>query len=117
MKVLITESKRDHIVIKWLNNNYGDLAPYETDKFPDYIFYMKNGEVIFQYNKEAGVAHISYDKIWSFLESFFGLKYEEIEDLTKQWVERYYESDVTTTSNHRIFNPSEVEKHYKLDNL
>ena len=97
MKVLITESKRDRLVIKWLNDKYGDLKPYETDEYPNHIFFMKDGEVIFDYNKKIGYVVISYNKIWSLLESFFGLEYEEIQDLLKQWVEEHYKLRVTTT--------------------
>ena len=47
MKFIITESKRTRLAINWLNNNYGDLIPYETKKYPNIIFFMKDGEVIF----------------------------------------------------------------------
>ena len=97
MKYIITESQLDRAVLKYLNSEYGDLEPYETDRWPEYIFFMKDGELIFDYNKESGVVYISYDKIWSFLKSFFGLEYEEIQDLTKEWVEEHYKLEVTTT--------------------
>ena len=97
MKVLITESKRDHIVIKWLDNNYGDLTPYETDEYPDFIFFMKDGEIIFDYNKKNGWIYVSYDKIWSLLESFFGLEFEETQALTKEWLEEHYKLDIIIT--------------------
>ena len=98
MKILITENKRNQIVIKWLNSKYGDLTPYETEKYPDYIFFMKDGEVVFDYDEKNKVIFISYDKIWSYLKNFFGLEYEEIQDLTKEWVEEHYKLRVTTTS-------------------
>ena len=98
MKILITENKRNQIVIKWLNSKYGDLTPYETEKYPDYIFFMKDGKLIFVYIKKNGYVGVSYDKIWSFLQNFFGLEYEEIQDLTKEWVEEHYKLGVTTTS-------------------
>ena len=99
MKYIITESQIDRFVSKWLNSEYGDLTPFETEKHPDYIFFMKDGEVVFDYNKKNEVVHISYEKIWSFLKNFFGLEYEEIQDLTKEWVEEYYKLVVTTTIN------------------
>lgn len=114
MKVIITESQKNRTIIKWFNSEYGDLTPFETGKYPDYIFFMKDGEVIFDYNKENGSLYISYDKIWSFLQSFFGLKYEEIQDLTKEWVEEHYKLGVTTT---RVSMPKvrpRMEEHYKL---
>ena len=98
MKYIITESQMDRAVLKYLNTIYGDLVPFETDKDPNFIFFMKDGEVIFDYNKKSGKVYISYDHIWSFLESFFGLKYTEIQDLTKEWVEEHYKLRVTTTS-------------------
>jgi hypothetical protein len=97
MKYIITESQMDRAVLKYLNSEYGDLEPYETDKHPNHIFFMKDGEVIFDYNKKNGVVIFSYDKIWSFLQSFFGLEYEEIQDLTKEWVEEHYKLGVSTT--------------------
>jgi len=97
MKVLITESKRDRLVIKWLNLEYGDLTPYEMEKHPNQIFFMKDEKIFFNYNKKPGTVGISYDKIWSFLESFFGLEYEEIQDITKEWIEEHYKLRVTTS--------------------
>ena len=103
MKYIITESQIDRVVFKWLNSEYGDLTPFETEKHPDYIFFMKDGEVVFDYNKENGYVYISYEKIWSFLENFFGLEYEEIQGLTKKWVEEHYKLRVTTTLYKNIF--------------
>ena len=87
----------DRAIIKWLNLEYGDLTPYETKEYRDYIFYNKDGEVIFYYNKKNKYVFISNNKIWSFLENFFGLEYDEIQDLTKKWVEEHYKLRVTTT--------------------
>jgi hypothetical protein len=91
-----------HKIIKYLNSEYGDLEQFETEEYPDYIFFMKDGEVVFEYNKKNGYVGISYDKIWSFLDNFFGLEYEEIRDLTKVWVEEHYKLGVTTTSKRRF---------------
>ena len=104
MKYIITESQMDRAVLKYLNTIYGDLVPFETDKDPNFIFFMKNDEVIFDYNKKNGNVYISYDHIWSFLESFFGLKYTEIQDLTKEWVEEHYKLSVRTTNIRRKIN-------------
>jgi hypothetical protein len=97
MKYIITENQLNRAALRFLNTEYGDLVPYETDKFPDYIFFMKDDKVIFEYNKKNGKVYISYEHIWSFLSSFFGLKYKEIQDLTKEWVEEHYKLSVTTT--------------------
>jgi len=89
--------KLKHIALNYLNKEYSGLTIYETDKWKNYIFFMKNDKVIFEYNKKNGKVYISYDKIWSFLSSIFGLNFKEIQYLTKEWVEEHYKLRVTTT--------------------
>ena len=103
-----------HKIIKYLNSEFSNLEQFETEKYPDYIFFMKDGKVIFDYKKNNGYVHISYDKIWSFLVSFFELEYEEIQDLTKEWVEEHYKLRATTTTNTLSVFVGSVEEHYKL---
>ena len=103
-------------IIRWLSSKYDDLEPYKTKKYSNHIFFMKDSEVIFDYNKENGYVCISYDKIWSFLESFFGLKNEEIGDLTKEWVEEHYKLRVAATFIPKFNKFEKVEEDYKLNN-
>jgi hypothetical protein len=84
--------------MKYLNIEYGDLEPYETNKHPDYIFFTKNGEIIFEYDKEDGTVFISLDNIWSFLENFFELEETEILSLTKKWIEVRYKLNVESVN-------------------
>jgi len=103
-----------HKIIQYLNYEFNNLEQFEMEKYPDYIFFMKDGEVIFYYNKKNGYVGVSYDKIWSFLESFFGLEYKEIQDITKEWVEEHYKLRVTTTYRFNVSSNTQVEEHYKL---
>lgn len=102
MKFIISEDKREQIAIHWLNNNYGDLTPYKKETLPDYTFFVKDGKVVFEYDKKNGVVYISYNKIWSFLENFLVLEPEEIQDITKKWVKENYKLRVTRTK--YVFN-------------
>ena len=97
MKLIITESKRNRAITKWLDENYGDLEPYKTDKYPDYIIYKKGEEAIFDYNKKNGVVCVNYNEIWSFFESYFSMEYQQIQDVIKEWVEERYNLRVTKT--------------------
>jgi hypothetical protein len=97
MKIIITEDKLNKITLNWLNDNYGDLEPFESEIYPDNIFYRKGDNVIFEYNKKNGVVLINYNEIWSFFESYFDMEYQQIQDLTKIWVEEHYNLRVTTT--------------------
>ena len=103
-----------HKIIKYLNSEYGDLEQFETVIYTRYIFFIKNGKVIFDYNKINKSVHISNDEIWSFLESFFGLEYREIQSLTKEWVEEHCKLEVKTTNNWLPKNIIPVVEHYKL---
>ena len=106
--------KLKHKIINYLNKEYSGLVRFETDKLPSFIYFMKNGKVIYEYNKKNGNVYISYDKIWSFLESFFGLKFKEIQSLTKEWVEEQFKLDITTNAVLDAKQKS-VEEHYKLE--
>jgi hypothetical protein len=91
--------KIDKFCINWLNKEYDDLESFETNKYPDYIFYMKDGKVIFEYNKKNGNVYVNYDEIWLFFETFFGMECQQIQGTTKIWVEEHYNLRVTTTLN------------------
>jgi len=105
MKIIITENKLEKAAISWLNKNYGDLESFETEKYPDYIFYKKGNDVIFDYNKKNGYVYVSYGEIWSFLSSFFSMEYEQIQDITKVWVEEHYNlRGITTIRGFKINN-------------
>jgi hypothetical protein len=97
MKYIITESQKDSAIIRWLNSEYGDLTPIEMEEYSNYIIFMKDDKVIFEYNKRSGVVSISYDNIWSILSNFFGLEDKEIEEITKEWVESRYKLWVKNT--------------------
>ena len=102
MKILITESKLERVAINWLNDNYGDLEPYETEKYLDHVFYRQGKEVIFDYNKKKESVLVNYEEIWSFFEGMFSMGYEQIQELTKVWVEERYNLRVKTVDG--VFN-------------
>ena len=108
-------SKLEKLCIKWLNDNYGDLERYETEKYSDYIFHMKDGNCILEYNKKSGYVYVSYREIWSFFERMFGMNYQQIQDLTKVWVEEHYKKEVTSTITEKTHFGIRVEEHYKKE--
>jgi hypothetical protein len=90
------------------------MEPFIMKEYPDYIFHMKDGKCILQYNKKNGYVYVSYREIWKFFESFFNMDDQLIKDITKIWVEEYYKMGVTTTHRFRGFNSRQVEEHYKM---
>jgi hypothetical protein len=81
--------------IKWLNKNYGDLELYETGTNIKSTYFIKNEEIILDYNKEHEVVWVSYTEIWSFLRDFFSLDNTQTEKITKLWMEEHYKLKVT----------------------
>jgi hypothetical protein len=94
MKYIITESKLEKLAINWLNDNYGDLEPYETEEEPDSIFYQKGDRIVFDYDKKIGYVFMDYGEIWSFFENVFGMEYWQIQHITKMWIEEHYNLEV-----------------------
>ena len=106
--------KLEKLCIKWLNDNYNPMEQFIMKEYPDYIFHMKNGQCILQYNKKNGYVYVSYREIWSFFEHMFSMSNQQIKDITKIWVEEHYKMGVTTTAAPLVALPVWVEEHYKM---
>ena len=107
-------NKLDKLCIKWLNDNFNPMEPFIMKEYPDYIFHMKDGKCILQYNKKNGYVYVSYREIWKFFESYFSMDNQQIKDITKIWVEEHYKMGVTTTIDWNKITVLPVEEHYKM---
>ena len=107
-------TKLEKFCIKWLNKNYNPMEPFIMEEYPDYIFHMKDGKCILQYNKKNGHVYVSYREIWKFFESYFSMSNQQIKDITKIWVEEYYKVGVTTTNFLKFIGFVKVEEYYKV---
>jgi hypothetical protein len=90
MKIIITESSRDRLVLNWLNKEFGDLTEVVRD---DRTFYVdKDGLPLFYYNQDSkdGYVHINYNRIWVFFESIFGMDDLQTKDILTIWLEETY---------------------------
>ena len=108
-------TKIEKLCIKWLNENYNPMEPFIMKEYPDYIFHMKDGKCILQYNKKNGYVYVSYSEIWKFFELYFSMSNEQIKDITKIWVEEQYKVGITTESKKwKEILMERVEEHYKV---
>ena len=108
-------TKLEKLCIKWLNENYNPMEPFIMEEYPDYVFHMKDGKCILQYNKKNGYVYVSYREIWKFFESFFSMDNQQIKDITKIWVEEHYKVGVTSTLSDSLSSMFGVEEHYKMN--
>ena len=106
--------KLEKLCIKWLNENFNPMEPFFMKEYPDYVFHMKDGKCILQYNKKNGYVYVSYREIWKFFESYFSMNSQQIKDITKIWVEEHYKVGATTTRSISRSLIYKVEEHYKM---
>ena len=89
MKYIITENKLNNVMLSWMNQNFSpdQLEIVESEKYPNSVFFRKNGKVVMEQDKKSKFFWFDYDKIWSFFESFFGMQHQEIREVLRYWLE------------------------------
>jgi hypothetical protein len=65
----------------FFNDLFDGLEEYENDKYPGDIFFRKNDITYMQQDSKNERLWCSYNHIWSFFESEFGYKDNEISNL------------------------------------
>jgi hypothetical protein len=90
MKIIITESSRNRLVFRWLNKEFGDLTPIVKGNITFYV--DKDRLPLFYYYQDSknGYVNISYDRIWVFFDSIFGLNYLQTREILTIWLEETY---------------------------
>ena len=79
-------------------NMFNDIDVVQSEEKSDLtLFRYEKGNNMMIYNKKNKYVYINYDVIWSFLEDVFGLKYVEIQELTKDWLGETYNLRGITT--------------------
>ena len=68
---------------RFLYSIFFNLKEYYSAKYPNSVFYKKDNEILFEYDKKNGKFWCHYYKIWSVLESNYGLNKQEIKELIK----------------------------------
>jgi hypothetical protein len=78
------------IVLKWLNKEFGNLTPVVKN---DKTFYVDENRIpLFYYyqDEKNEYVYVTYNKIWVFFESIFGLNYLQTQEIVKVWLEETY---------------------------
>ena len=116
MKYLITESKVREIALKWMNDNFSpdQLEIVKSPKYPDSIFYRKNGQVVMEQDLKKKNFYFHYDEIWLFFESFFGIEYEQIREVLRYWLEETFKLEGYTP--HGLLSQFQVLSWKRLSN-
>lgn len=59
-------------------------------KYPGYIFYFKDDQCYFQYNKKTGNFHCNFNKVWLIFEKKYHMKHGDIQIFIKNMVEEHF---------------------------
>lgn len=82
---------------------FDDLDVVQSEENSYFVlFRYKPKHNLIIHNRKNNYVRINYDEIWSVLEKHFGLKYSEIQELTKVWLGEVYNlKGITTDALHR----------------
>ena len=117
MKFLITENKLNRVALTWLNNNFGNLKPIVIGEEKYYVNEDRLPLFYYYQDKKNRPIYINYYEIWSFLESFFGMKYEQIQGVIRDWLEETYNLKGLTPNNISTNPLPRLEETYNLKGL
>ena len=90
MKIIITESKMNSVVTKWLDKKYSNLIPRQYSVF--IVFDDELGNSVFSYSY-GDITIVSPDLQYD-LFNMFNLKRYDLNQIVKPWVEQTYGIDV-----------------------
>jgi hypothetical protein len=98
MKYIITESQYTNTIDKFITYLLEPHEEIRTKKFPDSIFWVKDGEVISEIEKPK--YFWVKPKIWRSISSMLSLEYDETQEVIKDWLEEHYKlGELTPHSN------------------
>ena len=90
MKLIITESKMNSVVTKWLDKKYGNLTPKKH--ILTTTFTNESGDGMFHYS--YGDVTIEDENLQSDLVNMFNLSRYDLNQIVKPWFEQTYGMDV-----------------------
>jgi hypothetical protein len=77
---------------------FDDLDVVQSEEMKDWtLFRYKKHDNLMVYDRKTKNVYISYTNIWTVLGKHFGLKYFEIQKLTKEWLGEVYNLRGITT--------------------
>jgi hypothetical protein len=88
MKYIITESQYNNTIDKFITYIFEPHEEIRTKKFPDSIFWVKDGAVIAEI-LQSKYFYVSY-QIWRSISVMFSLENDETQQVIKEWLEEHY---------------------------
>jgi hypothetical protein len=86
----------------WFKEQLTDLNVSRTIKYPDYLIYKKDGDILYNYDEKNKWFYIDFNKIWSIFASKYHLNDNEISLLSKGMMEEHFNQKGITTILYRF---------------
>ena len=115
MKYIITESQHNKIIDKFITYQFEPHEEKKSSKYPDSIFWVKDGEVIIEI-EDSDYFWVS-PQIWKNIRSMFSLVYSETQQVIRDWLEEHYKLGGLTPFVAIHLHQCQLEEHYKLGGL
>jgi len=90
MKIIITEGKLNKVILKWLDNEYGNLTQVVKGNKVSYVDQDGLPILIYYQNKNHGGIYVNFQKVWGLLGNIFGIDRQQIQVILKIWLEETY---------------------------
>jgi len=116
MKYIITESQYSNAIDKFITYQFEQHEVKKSPIYPNSIFWIKDGEVIAEINKNSGYFWVDY-QIWNTISSMFSMEYNETQRVMKDWLEEHYNLGGLTPYDFSEYAEEALEEHYKLGGL
>lgn len=92
MDIQVNKDQLERVVIKWLNQHFGNLIPKKYKYYPNSIFYVNlDNIVLMEYREKNKNVYIDNDQIWSKIKSIFPLNHNYTQSIIKHWFEKTYD--------------------------
>ena len=88
MKYLIKESQYNNAIDKFISHQCEPHEEKRTKKYPESVFWIKDGEVIVEIEKSK--YFWVNRQIWRTINVMFSLEYDETKQVIKDWLEEHY---------------------------
>ena len=110
MKFIITESKLENVIFKYLDNQ--DFV--KIDKGENIYFVNSEGDKIakIRFNKSNGRCYINYDLVKE-ISSFFSMEKSDSEQVISRWVESTLQMKVSNTNGKLLHWEKKLKVPYK----
>ena len=106
MNIIVDKPQLVKAVKLYLTKNFGNLTPKTRSKYPDSVFYVNSDkDLLMRYYKNTNYIWINNTNIWSKLERYFYLNYDDIQLIMKDWLGEHYGLRGVTPTN-RIITPT-----------